>query len=539
MTAKKEGFSRREFVGSLVGGSYCLAGSTSLLGFLSSCASLTPPSLFSPSLSNLPFRPIHFSAQDDLVLAQGFNSRVLISEGDSFGRGLTFGANNDYTAFLERGPQGASPSKKAIMWVNHEFPNPEFGRFEERSRANIDRERAQVGGSLLELRRTSKGWEVLKNSPLNRRLDGTTQIPLVSERPIAGRTVAEGTFANCAGGVTPWGTILTCEENYQHYYGERILGSQKAEGSQYHWEKYYQNPPEHYGWVVEVHPLSGKAKKLTSLGRFSHESATCVKNSDGTVSVYSGDDKAGEFVYKFISQKSNSLVQGELFVAQTSTGRWLSLQREKQPLLQKHFKDQTDVLIHCRRAGKLLGATPLDRPEDIEVHPTTGDVFICLSNNVARGNYHGSILKLSEKGGDHKALEFKSQNFLVGGEDFSCPDNLVFDPKGNLWMVSDMSGKGMHQFPYRKFKNNGLFYIPMRGSLAGRVFQVASAPRGAELTGLSFSSDGKSLFLCVQHPGELSWKAKRPVSHWPQGGENLPKSSLVEISGRALKALTT
>jgi len=85
-----------------------------------------------------------------------------------------------------------------------------------------------------------------------------------------------GTFQNCSGGVTPWGTVLTCEENYQHCYGECKRGSAERDERMgtYGWSKFYENDPTHYGWVVEVDPKSGEAKKLVALGRFCHECAT-------------------------------------------------------------------------------------------------------------------------------------------------------------------------------------------------------------------------------------------------------------------------
>ena len=183
----------------------------------------------------------------------------------------------------------------------------------------------------------------------------------------------------------------------------------------------------------------------------------------------------------------------------------------------------------------MLGATELARPEDIEVHPKTGEVYVCLTNNKPKKNYHGSILKISPNGSDHGSDSFKAQDFLVGGEDFSCPDNLAFDKEGNLWFATDISGGAMNKPPYEKFKNNGLFYVPMSGRDAGKVKQIASAPTDAELTGLSFSPDGKTLFLSVQHPGEKSPNLQQLTSHWPRGGSERPLSSVVAIRGPLLK----
>lgn len=476
-----------------------------------------------------PFKGIDYTDADDFVLAPGFEYDLLVSFKDKISDNDTFGANNDFTAPI------ALNEKEVILWVNHEYPDVLFGsRWEPgkaRTKEMIDHERYSVGGSLIHLKKEGKKWNLVYNSEYNRRVNGETQIPIISKRPIEGKTVAEGTFANCAGGVTPWQTVLTCEENYHDFYGERTFPERKLKESRLGWDKYYSNPPEHYGWVVEVNPKTGKAKKLTGLGRFSHECATCIPTKNGKVAVYSGDDKNDEFLYKFLSNKSDSLEEGELFVANVKDGKWLSLSWEKQAILKQNFKDQTEVLMHCREAARFLGATPLARPEDIEINPATGDVFVCLTNNKPRGNFHGSILKISEAKGDHSSMTFKAEDFLVGGEEFSCPDNMAFDKAGNLWFATDMSGSAMNKPPYSKFKNNGLYYVPMSGKSAGKVIQVASAPRDAELTGLSFAPDGETLFLSVQHPGEKSKDLKSLTSHWPKGGSEEPRSSVVQIRG--------
>ena len=255
--------------------------------------------------------------------------------------------------------------------------------------------------------------------------------------------------------------------------------------------------------------------------------------------AYSGDDRNDEHIYKFISSERNSLEKGELFVANIEKGQWVSLDINKQPILKKNFKDQTDVLTYVREAAKLVGATPCDRPEDIEISPITGDVFVCLTNNKARGNYHGSILKISESNGKHDSLTFKSDDLVVGGEKagFSCPDNLRFDKNGNIWMTTDISGSSIGKKQYKKFKNNGLFYIPLAGVHAGEVFQVASAPNDAEFTGLSFDAEFKTLFLSVQHPGEMSRFSGKLTSHWPDGADSRPRPSVIQIRGKLLDQL--
>ena len=206
--------------------------------------------------------------------------------------------------------------------------------------------------------------------------------------------------------------------------------------------------------------------------------------------------------------------------------------------LQQAFGSQTEMLVRTREAAKLAGATPQDRPEDIEIDPQTGAVFISLTKHKERP--FGSILKLEEQDNDPSAQEFAASTFLAGGREngFACPDNLVFDPRGNLWMCTDIASYELNEPPYDPFRNNGLFYIPMSGIHAGSPMQVASAPPGAELTGPTFSPDGRTLFLSVQHPGENSHSTDALSSHWPDGGDALPRPGVICVSGPLLDQLT-
>ena len=294
-------------------------------------------------------------------------------------------------------------------------------------------------------------------------------------------------------------------------------------------------PPEHYGWVVEVDPKSGKAQKHIALGRFAHECCTIYELEDKRVVAYTGDDSNNEHLYKFISSKPGSLKEGTLYVADVENGKWLALDWASNDKLKNKFKDQTEVLIRTREAAKILGASELNRPEDIEIDPITGHVFVSLTNNKSKNDFHGSIMKIEEDNGKFDSLTFKASTYKAGGEEngFSCPDNLAFDQAGNLWMTSDMSGHMMNKegSPYLPFKNNSLFVIPRYGKDAGKVIRVATAPTDAELTGPWFSPDGKTLFLSVQHPGEQTKDLKNPTSNWPFDEDNIPKPAVVAITG--------
>ncbi|NJL24420.1 MAG: DUF839 domain-containing protein, partial [Calothrix sp. SM1_5_4] len=241
----------------------------------------------------------------------------------------------------------------------------------------------------------------------------------------------------------------------------------------------------------------------------------------------------------YLSQARLPWKRASFFVADTANGRWLSLDRNKDARLRKAFKDQTELLIRTREAAKIVGATPLNRPEDVEIDPATRAVFVTLTNSKIKADRYGSILKIVEKNADPLSLEFSSSVFKPGGPEtgFACPDNLVFDRKGNLWMTTDISGASMHKSGYETFGNNGLFFFPLSGPHAGQSFQVASAPKGAELTGPCFSPDGRTLFLSVQHPGEHHHARPEMESHWPDGGAAPPAPCVVAVSGPALDAI--
>ncbi|MCB0415762.1 MAG: DUF839 domain-containing protein [Bdellovibrionales bacterium] len=302
------------------------------------------------------FLPIPPSTEDRLILASPFKYTVLASWGDTINsQGETFGFNCDYIACL---PSLAGDFNEQIIWVNHESVNPIFvsgyQKNGKRTKQQVEKEQLEVGGSFIKIQRQSphSPWKMVKDDKINRRFSGKTKIPFVADRKIAGSDFAIGTLGNCAGGVTPWNTILTCEENYYHFYGEvkwkdnQPVGRKKAKYLK--WDSFFDYSPLHYGWVVECNPSTGKSKKLTSMGRFAHECATVVLSKEGYPVVYLADDKNDECLYKMVSKDKNSLDRGELFVADTVRGRWVSLYINKQPLLQKYFKDQTEVLIRTR-----------------------------------------------------------------------------------------------------------------------------------------------------------------------------------------------
>ena len=347
--------------------------------------------------------------------------------------------------------------------------------------------------------------------------------------------------------MTPWGTALSCEENFQDY------AAPGPEGYAWPADPYGKR---HYGWVVEVDPFdpASTPRKHTALGRFRHENVAIRVGDDGTVVAYMGDDKADSCVYKFVADRRlgaerddnlGILEAGKLYVADFGNGAWLLVDYAASSKIRDlanpdgtpTYASQIDVLGDTRAAAIAVGGTPVDRPEDIEVNPRDGSVFVALTNNTGHGNFHGQIARLVEDGDDPAATTFSWSLFAVGGPQsgFSSPDNLLFDGDGDLWMVTDISssrvGKGIYAFQ----GNNALFFMPTSGKDAGTAYQFASGPVDCEMTGPSWSPDGRTLFLSVQHPGELSTSASSPTSRWPSGS-GVPQPATVAITGPWRKA---
>ena len=458
--------------------------------------------------------------------------------------GEMFGFNNDFTAYVP-----INGSEEGLLWVNHESLTPEFLHkkptevIKQRTKKQIDKEMDTVGGSILHVKKQAGEWSVQANSKWNRRLSGKTMIPFSHGLKIQGKHEAMGTLANCAGGLTPWNTFLTSEENYDDFYGDAHIVNGKRvlkRFKKFQWDKLHDNPPEHYGWIVEIDPWTGKAEKQILLGRAPHEGATVTVTASNKAVVYMGEDRENGYIFKFVSTGKH-FKEGTLYAANTEAGEWLPLDINKSKVLKSFFKDQTQVLTYAHQAAELLGATPQDRPEDIEIHPHTGDVFIALTKNHEKNNPYGKLLKISQSDG-HESTSFKASTWLSGGPEtgLACPDNLSFDPNGNLWITVDMAENEIGTPGYEMFGNNGLYFVPTSGPDAGKAIQIASAPVDAELTGLWFTPDYKTLFLAVQHPGAGSRKnygKKKLSSDWPSKDGKDPRSAVVTIQGPLLDQL--
>lgn len=497
------------------------------------------------------------SDQDQLLLAPNLEYQILLSEGDIISKDskLKFGANCDFNAFI---PFDQKNLNDGWLFTNHEYVNPLIHSSiatllsPKKTKEMVEMEMDQVGASVVRCYQEKNGrWKIDTKDSRNFRLTGKTWIPFSNDQAVAGAKQALGTLANCQGGITPWGHFLTCEENYGHFYGElQFHEKDKAlkrlkKPEQFYldedmgWHRHFPQSPSHYGWVVEHNPKTQESKKLLSLGRFSHEGALCVLASDKRTVVYMGDDKADECLYKFISDQPNSLDSGTLYVASLEKKSWLPLKIDSHPDFKKRFGDQIQLLVETRTAAAILGGTPLDRPEDIKQDPVHKGIYVSLTNNWKKGRPHGRILKIQEHNNDPLSLKFEHSTFIDGGNasGISCPDNLLFDKSGNLWVLTDRSTSRIGKAEYSDFKNNGLHFIPMSGPHAGKSFQIASAPIEAELTGPCFSPDGETLFLSVQHPGEDSPTDQELKSNWPGKNGQKPKSSVVAISGKTMTQL--
>ncbi len=475
------------------------------------------------------------SKADSLRLAEGLNYRILLRWGDSINpQGQTFGFNNDFNCLIPIDEQSA------WLWTNFEYPDVKMiSNFAsgEKTREQVKAEMKAVGGSIMHLMKDEEDqWTWNADDSLNRRIDAFSAFRIAGG-PLAGSDTAIGMVSNCAGGLTPWGTVLSCEENTGAYFGSLSFedhGIRQVSPAYFGWDKYFSRPPEHYGWVAEINPKNGEAIKHLALGRFAHESATVAQLNDKRVVVYMGDDGNDQCIYKFVGARPNSLDEGNLYVADFVNGTWNLLNWSESEDLQDAFKNQTELLIRCREAAVIAGGTPMNRPEDIEIDPKTGDIFVALTNNIPKGDYHGSILRIKETMPD--ALTFSYDIFLEGGTEsgVSSPDNLAFDPKGNLWICTDRSGTMMDDSTYAMFGNNQLFVILRQDWNEPKTLMMASAPVHAEFTGPWFGPYGKSLFLSVQHPGEYSNSLDSLFSHWPDGNHTVPKPSLVIIKGPQL-----
>jgi secreted PhoX family phosphatase len=565
-------------------------------------------------------------------VARGYDADILIRWGDpvlpgapafdplkqtAAAQARQFGYNNDYVGFAPL-PRGSASAGHGLLCVNHEYTSEEVmfpglgGEPAKDGVARITRELVDIemaahGGSVVEIRKVGGTWTYDPKSALNRRITAETECALTG--PAAGHdllktggdptgTRVRGMLNNCAGGMTPWGTWLSCEENFNSYFQgkvaddhpqAKVLKRYGLPGKLYTWGQHHDrfdlsrepNESNRFGWVVEIDPYDPKSmpKKRTALGRFKHEACTLAVGKDGTVVAYTGDDERFDYVYKFVARKRfdpknraanmDLLDDGTLYVAKfhaNATVEWLPLIHGRGPLTAANgFPDQATVLVNARLAADALGATKMDRPEDIEVNPKTGRVYVVLTNNSKRKaeqvdavnpraeNLWGQIVELVPPNGDHTALTFEWQMLLRGGAPevggqfhpgtskngwFACPDNAAVDNHGRLWVATDQG----ESWKKASGTADGVWAVETAGDCRGLSRMFFRVPVGAEMCGPCFTPDDRTLFVAVQHPatdGVDQWEPFKgkastfedPATRWPDFKDGMPpRPSVVAIT---------
>jgi secreted PhoX family phosphatase len=574
------------------------------------------------------FTPVPPNKEDALTVAEGYTSGVVARWGDPVtadapafdfdhqspeAQAKQFGYNCDFVTLF---PMGAN---RGLLWVNHEYTNENlmFRGYTNGAAATEDQIRialAAHGGSVVEIERVrgTGQWKLVTTGRrrYNRRV--TAQTPMRFSGPAAGsdllKTAADpkgrtpvGMLNNCSGGSTPWGTVLTAEENIDQYFvnGDKVPAAQLPYISRYTIttgapsssrrfdrveERFdlakHPNEANRFGWVVEIDPFDPDSTpvKRTALGRLKHEAANTTLARDGRVVVYMGDDSRFEYIYKFVSKNRfipgndrhnrDLLDEGTLYVAKFTgdspaaeidglgklpsdgafdgSGQWIPLVSGDRSYVDG--MTATEVLVYTRVAADKVGATKMDRPEDMERNPVTGGVYVALTNNTNRtaaqvdeanprpSNKHGHVLEIVERRDDAGERTFAWSIPLVCGDPndpatyfagydktkvspISCPDNVAFDRDGNLWIATDGNQLG---------SNDGMFVMPVRGKERGHLRQFLTVPLGAETCGPMVTADQRSVFVAVQHPGELDGATPdKPASHWPDGDQPRPSVAVV------------
>lgn len=613
-------FNRRDLMKGLLGVSAMAATVSPLAMAAAQTANTTP---------NFNFKEIEAGSDEKIYVAEGYDADVLIRWGDPVLPGgaafdpdtqtaekqsRAFGYNNDYIGYIP-----LDGSRRGLLCVNHEYTNEELmfpsvngrqdtrdARFRDMTKDLADIEMMAHGGSVLEIARGADGkWALVKDSKYARRI--TVQTAMEITGPAAGHarmktnadpsgTKVFGMFNNCAGGRTPWGTWVTCEENINGYFwGALADGHPETRnykrlgipGQWQNWGVYYDrfdvskepNEANRFGWVVEIDPIdpASTPKKRTALGRFKHEGAAGITNKDGRYVIYSGDDQRFDYLYKFVSQgrvdpsnraaNMDLLAQGTLYVAKFNadgTMQWFPLVFGQGPLTEANgFRSQADVLIETRIAADFLGATKMDRPEDVEANPKTNKVYAMLTNNNQRkagdenpanprsNNRFGHIVEMTPPDGDHAAEKFTWDILVKCGDPsiaevgatfnaattkngwFGMPDNCAIDADGRLWIATDGNSRS------RTGRNDGLWAMETEGPVRGTSKLFFRVPNGAEMCGPEFTPDGETLFLAIQHPGEADpedanappTNYKTPTMRWPDfDPKTPPRPSIVVVT---------
>ena len=583
--------SRRGFLGGVVafGSGAAVMGAGTLMSTTSAEA----------ATSRFAFSPIGIATDATVHVPDGYSWSRLISWGDPLfsdapefdhatggdvaSSDRIFGENTDGMELFNVGG-------RQVIAVNHEYvntkinlPNNEDGKVA--SADDVLKLQNLHAVTVMEVTEGAGGWSVVVDSDLNRRITANT--PMTIAGPAAGHdllkteadpdgTTVLGTFNNCGAGKTPWGTYLTCEENFNGYFGSTDAAFElpedyerygvKAEG-RYNYEGYdprfdvskNPNEPRRFGYIVEIDPSDPTSTpiKHTALGRFKHENAAAVVAADGRVVVYMGDDERGEFMYKYVSngvytpggETSSLLDDGTLYVAKfdpDGSGKWIALTPSTTGM------GEAEIAIFSRDAGSKVGATTMDRPEWVAVNPVAVEGYCCLTNNKNRGlktnaggdetpavgpnpreaNKYGQIVRWKPAGDDHTADDFEWDLYVMAGNPnvhsdanagsaninagnlFNSPDGMMFDSTGLLWIQTD--GDYKNEGDFEGMGNNQML---VGDPVTGQIERFMTGPYGSEVTGLTWSSDKRTMFVGIQHP----------AAPFPDGEGKLARSSIIAI----------
>lgn len=613
-------------------GMLALGATTALSG--TALTALTGKAEAAAALPPFTFKEIEHGVDETHHVAEGYNADILIRWGDPVVPGAPafdpgkqtaaaqaqqFGYNNDFVGFAPL-PLGSNTPDHGLLCVNHEYTDEEVmfpgvgveqqkDKFARMTKDLVDIEIAAHGGSVIEIRKVDGTWAYDPKSTYNRRITGETECTITG--PAAGHallktgadatgTTVRGMLNNCSGGMTPWGTWLSAEENTNGYFWGKTADENSLDGKAkkrygipggwYNWGQYHDrfdvakepNECNRFGWIVEIDPYDPNAvpKKRTAFGRFKHEACTIVVEKDGTVVAYSGDDERFDYVYKLVAKKKydpnnraanlDILEDGTLFVAKFNADgsvEWLPLVHGQGPLTaDKGFADQATVLVYARLAADALGATKMDRPEDIEYNPVTGKVVVVLTNNSRRKadqvdaanprpeNQWGHIIEISADG-SHAAPKATWELLLKAGNPadpaiqaqyhpettangwFACPDNVACDHQGRLWVATDQG----EAWAKASGSSDGIWAVETEGPRRGLSKMFFRVPVGAEMCGPWFTPDDKTFFVAVQHPatdgvdawpkfGKLS-SFEDPATRWPDFKDGMPpRPSVVVIT---------